>query len=321
MDKPVVLDVRAEKAAQFYEERYVGAHSLFLRPGGRLVLAASDRRVCRFCGRDSAKTRFRNRAHAIPQLLGNRTLFTREECDECNLFFGSTIENDLGNWTKPTRTFSRIKGKRGVPTLKNEKEGWRIEYDGSAFHMTQIESNPMFNVDLHKRQFKLQLKRDPYTPVAVLKALVRVGLTILPNDELANFGEALKWVRNSDHTQPFVSEFPVFYTFQPGPMPNELIVALLMRRRPTRVDVPYAFLVLAYGNEVFQVFLPSPRQDRAIHGQEIGLPFFPTPLGPDPQRYGPPDTCVIDLCGRHIVRDDVHPISMGFDHVEIIGVP
>ncbi len=142
METPVILDARGEKAAQFYEETYVGAHPLFLRPGKRLVLAGPDPRVCRFCGRDSANTRFRHDAHAIPHLLGNRTLFTREECDQCNLFFGSTIENDLGNWTKPTRTFSRIKGKNGVPTLKNEKEGWRIEYDGRALQMTQYESNP-----------------------------------------------------------------------------------------------------------------------------------------------------------------------------------
>ncbi len=112
MGAPVFLDERGEKAAQFYEERYVGTHPLFLRPGKRLVLAAPDPRVCRFCRRGTASTPFRNDAHAIPQLLGNRTLFTREECDECNLFFGSTIENDLGNWTKPTRTFSRIKGKK-----------------------------------------------------------------------------------------------------------------------------------------------------------------------------------------------------------------
>ena len=59
---------------------------------------------------------------------------------------------------------------------------------------------------------------------------------------------------------------------EPDPMPNDLIVALLMRRRPTSADVPYAFLVLTYGNEVYQVFLPSPTQDRAIHAQELSLP-------------------------------------------------
>lgn len=321
MDAHVVLDAGVEKAAQFYEERYVGTNPLFLRPGKRLTLAAPDPIVCRFCGRDSASTRFRHDAHAIPQLLGNRTLFTREECDQCNLFFGSTIENDLGNWTKPTRTFSRIKGKKGVPTLKNVKEGWRIKYDGRTLRMTQYEPNPKFKVDIDKRQVTLQLKRDPFTPVAVLKALVRVGLTLLPKDELANFGEALEWVRNSDHAQPFVSEFPVFYTFQPGPMRNDLIFALLMRRRPTCVDVPYAFLVLAYGNEVYQVFLPSPRQDSEIHGLKLNLPVFPIPLGPDPERYGLPSTRLIDLCGKHIVRDSVHLISMGFEHVEIVGSP
>ena len=177
---PLFLDARAEQAAQYYEEIYIGTHPLFLHPGTRLVLATPEQQVCRFCGRDSANTQFRHTAHAIPELLGNKTLFTREECDQCNSFFGSSIENDLENWTKPTRTFARIKGKKGVPTLKDEKEGWRIEYDETAFTITQYESNPKFRVDASERRVELQLKRDPYTPVAVLKALVRVGVNAIP---------------------------------------------------------------------------------------------------------------------------------------------
>ena len=313
----ILFEPNIAKALQYYEERYVGVDRFFLRPGTRLELPTTEPRSCRFCGRNSTDTRFSQRAHAIPELLGNRFLFTREECDECNSQFGKTIENDLGNWTKPMRTFSRIRGKRGIPTLKDEREGWRIEYTETAFNITQYESNPLFTVDEDQRRLELQLKRDPFTPVAVLKAFVRVGLTLLPHDELKNFDEALSWVRNPVHARSLVSEFPVLYTFQPGPMPNDLIVVLLMRRRATRQDVPYAFLVLAYGNETYQVFLPSLRQDRPIDGQKLNLPAFPVPPGPDPQRYGQPNTRLIDLCGREIVRNEAHPIFIGFEHLEV----
>ncbi len=84
---PIILDTKAADAARFYEKRYVGAQPLFLRPGTKLVLGGTDARRCRFCDRDSADATFRTAAHAIPELLGNKTLFTLEECDQCNAFF------------------------------------------------------------------------------------------------------------------------------------------------------------------------------------------------------------------------------------------
>ena len=315
----IVLDANVKGVEQFYGEKYVVCRRLLLLPGKKTVLPSPDPRVCRFCGRDNEHTQFRQDAHAIPQLLGNRTLFTREECDCCNLFFGSTIEDDLGKWTMPSRTISRIKGKNGVPTIKHHKEGWRIEYDESVLQLTDYESNPKFNVDIEKRQFSLQLKRNPYTPVAVLKALVRIGLMLLPNDELTNFSDSFEWVRNPDHTQPFNFNSTVFCTFQPGPMPSDVIVAILFRRKPISSDVPYAFLYLAYGNEIYQVFLPSPRQDCTIHGKVIGLPAFPIPHGLVPQQYAGPKTRAIDLGGRGQIRNDISRIVLGFEHVKIKG--
>lgn len=45
------------------------------------------------------------------------------------------IENHLGDWTKPMRTLSRIKGRSGVPTFKKRGPdiGWRVEYSGTGF--------------------------------------------------------------------------------------------------------------------------------------------------------------------------------------------
>ena len=75
---------------------------------------------------------------------------------------------------------------------------------------------------------------------------------------------------------------------QSGHMPNNQIVALFLRCRPAFVDVPYAFLLLALGNEANRVFPPPSGQDCAIYGQELNLPAISAPLGPDPQRFGRP---------------------------------
>jgi hypothetical protein len=313
------LDPEIAKAAAFYDQHYAGIEPLFLRPGAKIVLGDKQNRLCRFCGRGEPDASFKLEAHAIPEALGNKCVFTNYECDDCNQAFGRGIENDLGNWSKPVRTFARIRGKSGVPTLKKggQEPGWRIEYGPTGFEIKHYEHDPIFVVDEEKKEIRFELKRDAYTPVAVLKAFVKIGLTLLPADELPNFTEALAWIREPDHTKGLVKEFPVFRTFQPGPMPNDLIVAMLMRRRASVTGVPYAFLVLAYGNEVFQVFLPSPKQDAAIHGQKLTFPAFPTPGGPDPARYGKAHLTLLDLTGREVIRGETVPIVLGFNQAVI----
>ena len=316
-DQP--LNRATEEAAEFYDANYAGSSPLFLWPGRRIVLGSKDDRVCRFCGKDETNTSFRLEAHAIPELLGNKSISSNYECDDCNQFFGSGIENDLGNWTKPSRTIARIRGKTGVPSIKKggTDQGWRIDYDAAGFHFKDYESDPHFVVDEEKRQLRVVLTRDVFTPIAVLKAFVKIGLTLLPPEEVPNFKETLSWIREADHTRPFVAEFPVFHTFQPGPMRNDLLVAMIMRRRESISDLPYAFMVLGFGNDVYQVFLPCPVQDRAIHGKQLTIPAFPKPEGPDPLKYGKARVRLIDLCGKHPVRGETVPITLGFHRMEV----
>ena len=112
--------------------------SLVTRDQG--FLGDKNDRVCRLCGADESQTTFKIEAHAIPELLGNKSVFTHYECDDCNRFFGSGIENDMGNWTKPSRTFARIRGKVGVPSIKRDRtqQRWRIDHDASGFHIKHI---------------------------------------------------------------------------------------------------------------------------------------------------------------------------------------
>src|ERR1700693_159153 len=128
----------AKDALRFYERNYLPIGQWLLVPGSRVILRSSQSRVCRFCSSSAPNVTFKNEAHAIPECLGNRSLTTEYECDDCNQFFGVGIENDFGNWSKAQRALSGVRGKKGVPTLKEESSGqWRFEHRSAGIAVIQ----------------------------------------------------------------------------------------------------------------------------------------------------------------------------------------
>lgn len=302
----------------YYETHYDVLGSWQLRPGTKIALGDKSNRVCRFCEQRSPEVSFTKVAHAIPEALGNKSLETYYECDACNEMFGNGIENDLGNWSKPLRTFARIRGKRGVPTLKKggDVPGWRIEYDDNGFKITSYEADPFYEIDEAKGKITFKLKRDAYTPVAVLKAFMKIGLTLLPGEEVKNFPHLMRWVRELDHSRRFAEQCPVIYSFQPGPKPNDLVTARILRRKPGITGVPYAYLVLGYGNELFQVQLPSQKQDGSSDGVAFSIYPYPISDSADQKRYGPTGRGQLDFTGRDKVRNETVTLAVGFERAE-----
>jgi hypothetical protein len=305
-----------DEVTAFYDTHYDIIGQWFLQPSTKIVLGDKNNRVCRFCGLKPPDVKFSKVAHAIPEALGNKSIETEYECDTCNEFFGEGIEHDLGNWSKPMRTMARIRGKSGVPTLKRGgRTGWRIEYGETGFKIKSYEDDPVFTLDEANRTITFKLKRDPYTPVAVLKAFMKIGVTLMPEEEVKNFQEVIAWVKDKDHTRKFTDKSPVFYSFQPGPMPNDKLAAIILRRKPGVSGCPYAFLVLGYGNEVFQVAIPSREHDAAINRKPVTIPPYPTPGSPDPERFPLTGRGVLDWTGSDVVKGEVVPITMGYDEM------
>jgi len=318
---PGDADPVIEDAMDFYADCYdVVFHRLWDRTD-RHELGDRSVRCCRFCGKRPPDVTFENEAHAVPEALGNRGLTSTYECDECNGIFGRGIENDLGEWSKPLRTFARIRGKRGMPRLKqrSDGEGWRIEHKGTGFAIQSYEDDPLYTLDEAKKRITFHLKRGAYTPVAVFKAFVKIGLTLMPEVELTPFQPALDWVRDSDHSRSFIREMSIIHTFQNGPMPPDKLVAFVLRRKPGVTGSPYAYLVLGYGNEVFQVVLPAPDEDQALNGTSFKIPAFPTPGGLDPKLYGRPRPKLLDMTGRTVVRGEMIDVPMSYDRRVEVG--
>jgi len=300
-------------AADFYHQHY---HAIrpSLRPGtNKTKLGDEGNRICRFCRKREPEVSFRSDAHAIPESLGNKILFTNYECDSCNQFFGRGIENDFGIWSHIDRTLGGISGKHGVPTAKGA--GWRIENESDHIQVKRDGTAPDYVLDEEKKRFQFDIERGTYTPVAVLKAFVRIGLTLMPGEELPNFSEALDWIQEEDHTKSSVEQCPVFETSLSGIKLDRVHAFLLIRKVGVR-GVPYAFLNLAYGYKMFQVCLPS-LQDRAINGRDLTFPPYPILNEIDPALYREISVKPLDFCGREQVKGEQVPVVFGFAQIEI----
>jgi hypothetical protein len=303
---------------RFYDANYDVAGEWFLETGSEVVLKRQDGlHICRFCGRSDADVSFQKEAHALPEALGNKSLFSEYECDECNGTFGRTIENDFGNWSKPMRTLMRINGKKGVPTIrKGPKDGWRIEYKNSQLEIKAYESDPIYEVDEKNRQITFTLRRDAYTPIAVLKTFWKIALTVMSEQDVAEYAHALAWLQ-VPHAPDAIAEIPVIRTFVPGPIPNDKIAIQLLRRKRDDATVPYMCLILMYGNEMFQVFLGTITRDAHLEGETTTIPFYPTPYDLlDVWPYGRTQRRPVRFSRAEVVRGETVTLTMAFDSIK-----
>lgn len=317
-DQCEVLDTSA-----FYSASYDFTQSFILRPGELKILGPNTNRVCRFCGRDESAASFKKRAHAIPEACGNKSLFTNWECDDCNRNFGTSIENDLAAFLTPARTFSRISGKNGVPSIKQHGTAvnrWRIDVKQGVIAIRDFEEDPMIEMEWGKKQIKLEVLRDAYTPIAVSKAFVRIGLTLLPPDDLEDFQHALNWIVNPDHDAPGPRRIPAFCAFQPGPMRNDIMSAIVLRRKSADLPLPYAFVVLAFGNYQYQVCLPSETKDIHVMGSKfVNLPAFPmVSFSTDFAKYGYPVLNSLNLYETTRLKSVKVRVTLKYDRIERI---
>src|SRR5262249_38383604 len=81
-----------------------------LRAERKERLWSADARRCRYCGKVKPEDRGWKEAHAVPELVGNKTLIAMDECTDCNTIF-SRLEDDLGKLLQLSRAVTRLKGK------------------------------------------------------------------------------------------------------------------------------------------------------------------------------------------------------------------
>jgi hypothetical protein len=307
-----------EEALSFYASFYDSVGSWTLRPGKiEPVLGENEVRRCRFCGGYSPGVSFQQQAHAIPEALGNKTLFTSYECDSCNQKFGRGIENDLGNWSKPMRTLGLISGKSGIPALKGKSpREWRVEGTQEGLHLKHHSEDVVATVDDVKKTMTLSLPRDSYTPRSVFKAFTKIGLALVPSGDTPLYAETFSWIADSDQNKCFSTDYRIMSQYMPGPPGNRGIGAAILRRTNDYVRLPFCFLIIFYGSQIFQISIPSSQKNWAVVPNQV--PWFPAHSAETVRKWGMPVRHILDLSVATIVKGEIERITMSYDQRNLL---
>jgi hypothetical protein len=154
-------------------------------------------RKCRFCRRAVEQgATFNSVAHVIPTALGNDHLKLADECDDCNGHFGRQTEPSLIALLDLYRAFlgTQGRGKNGGRPELNYADG-KLFHDGQKLTIqaraVQADASGAMTIALGAGA--------PMVPVSVYRALVKIVLSVLPEEELAPLRRTLEWLRWNMH--------------------------------------------------------------------------------------------------------------------------
>jgi len=153
---------------------------------------SKTQRKCIFCGEDTAK--FTKIAHAISETVGNKSLISHFECDECNERFGKLFEDNLGKYMLPykiiTQTFGKSKQlvSKDIPQSSDlSYENYRIQVNKNKPVMDEYETKGLIiekkntGIIIKKDDgFEISIPRQHYYPPAVYCAFLKMAYSIMP---------------------------------------------------------------------------------------------------------------------------------------------
>lgn len=267
---------------------------------------------CRYCHKESPEVSFSKEAHAIPHFLGNNEIFSCDECNSCNEFFGRRYDDDLAKYLGGGRTLSQIQGKKGIPSYKTKQKRSRIDMEEDGVKMIVTQGDDIFRIDEKSNTMEIEIQKQAYSPLGVYKSFVKMAIALAPREILPQLDITRQWLMRDD-----IDKYPYFrpimiQTFIPGPAPmrNELFAMLI--KRSEEVNMPSLIFWLCVSNYGFQIVVPCLELDQNLAGQEIRFPIIPHLLE-GINSYGPSISHKIDLAQKEKVKDQVDTITMHYD--------
>ncbi|WP_448684028.1 HNH endonuclease [Enterobacter hormaechei] len=219
---------------------------------------------CRFCKKSEPQTSFTKLSHVVPEFLGNKYLFSLDECDTCNQEFGNTIETDLANFIGIHRTLTALHGKNGVPKKHFQKEKEKI-YVGKnkILEVVAHKDSPVIKLDKKNKSIRIDSLKSPYYPFGVYKALNKIALSLIPESYLDEFSLLLNWINDKHNSPIFITPaiMQAFYTFIPGFTPFPAINILLIKRKDHVFNMPYMIFRICFKNFIYQIPLIRNKND------------------------------------------------------------
>jgi hypothetical protein len=276
------------EACEYFAEHYeiIVQHPLVAPRPILLPLDNSEQRRCRFCDRDDSLVSFKNDAHAVSGLLGNKSLFSPNECDSCNTLLGQKYEDQLGKWSTLARAVAQVPGRKNkIPKFKGS-DGLVVKgvESGLSIHVPTPRSADELLANGIPDVFELtgDTSSQPHVPIRAAMALVKAACSVCPTAELVQCQNAIDWLM--DRRQFRFSQFPVYLAVTSGPINNMANEVLLLRRTAETAE-PYLWCLVQFCNFRFQVFVPGCPKDEFWSRKDSNRPatfkHYPSRFGPD----------------------------------------
>lgn len=211
-----------------------------------------NKRVCRFCGKRIPDVKFRKKAHALSESIGNKFIINNEECDNCNEDF-SVIEQDLYNRHAALLAFHKIGGKNGARKVKTEtvdifdQNGVvTLEPRDKGLSSINYDENGVGSFDL-----SLVMKYNPHRPQNVYKCLVKYALSIIETVDVSKFKNTISWIMNGLISETSLPKVLFYQTkFHSHPRCATFV------RNENNNNFPFAFSIVEFANIGYCFMLP-----------------------------------------------------------------
>jgi hypothetical protein len=191
-----------------------------------------QKRICRFCGKGMPDVSFSERAHAIPEAIGNKHLFCNEECDNCNTRLHN-VEDNLTNWFEFRRNQAGVRRKHGgIP-----------HGGGRNYVLGEDQSVQVFdsNIDIKSQtEYKLQ-GAQTVTEQGIYKALCKIVIDLIKEEYLSRLQMTIKWI-NGEVKSSYYPHIAQINGLQSVAHPQEFI--FVRKDGLDMDDAPFCFAVL-----------------------------------------------------------------------------
>lgn len=228
----------------------------------------SEHFICKYCDQKDL-TKFKSKAHLIPEFTGNKDWFCYDECDDCNNKF-SAYEYNLKNFGAFKNAHLPIQGKKKYPKYVDGHHDFLIQF--------QEDGNLVMNAKGETDFFKIENERIniksvtmPFVPLNVYKCLFKIAVSMMNSKDFKQFDSALPWL--TDTKMMIEPKIPHTMLYNPNGKPVKKPVAVLLKRKEN-YNCPEFSLIFVWGFYIFQIFLPFNNADEDLDYSNLKLPIL-----------------------------------------------
>lgn len=219
---------------------------------------------CRYCGRSDGAVPFQKKAHTFPEALGNKWVFSNDECDECNEIF-SQYETSLVDAVGALLTLGGVRGKSGKVRQTGRSAGNNVirhEGDAGSRRLSVIckdtdlvDTEPQF-ISPNIFRMRVPIAPTPFRPCSAYRALVKMGLALIPVEELPRFSRLRSWLLDSTSGK-VEGGMMVGMAFTSVGNSPPLLCGTLLERVSDVTEEPAMLFILSAGSVCLQIVMES----------------------------------------------------------------